>query len=348
MEITTLVESITSQKKENMTDMTITKKFLDEKNDNKKLGGILNKSKEIVKKLKKPKLSQRQVEKYISTKRVNVMTNTIATLSVDRKALNWSDDKMLDTNKINMMKNWYNYYSQIENNLVVGAKAVFLVCRDLYEASQELSPNDYKLLKANVHISESTISKYAKIGSNTLCSELFLLNKLPEQWTSMYKIAKQKDADDIKKIKASVNLGSTAEDIDVFMGVVKKVLEPLYKFDDLEKPEDFIRVAYDKTHNVDPIALNMLKKEITELVYNKIDDFNSIQKTYFFDKKKNEDVRVQVACNEKLMTKAYATALEFLSKIKGKDKKTGKTSSMTAFETLKARIENPVMESLTA
>lgn len=328
---------ITVKRKETMTNIK-TSKYEE----------VKQKSKEIAKKLNKPKLTKHQVEKYISTQPVNVMTNTLATLSVDKKEINWTDESKENANKINQMKNWYAYYNQIENNLVVGAKAVFLVCRDLYEASRELSPNDFELLKDKVHLSEGTISKYLKIGSSTTCSELFMLNKLPESWTTMYKIAKLKDNDDIKKIKSKVDLGSTADDIDVFMGVVKQTLAPLYNYVDLENPKDFLRVAYDSTHNVDPIALNLLKKEVTNLVYDKIDEFNSIQKAYFLDKEKDEDVRVEVASNDKLITKAYDNAIAFLNKVKGKEKVTGKTKSMTAFETLKQRIEQPVMASLTA
>jgi hypothetical protein len=128
------------------------------------------------------------------------------------------------------------------------------------------------------------------------------------------------------------------------MGVVKETLKPLYNYNDLENPKDFIRVAYDNKHNVDPIALEMLKKEVTNLVYEKIDEFNSIQKAYFLDKEKEEDVRVEVACNEKLLTTAYDKAMSFLKKVKGKDKVTGETASMSAFKKVKAKyIDYPQM-----
>lgn len=309
-----------------------------------KFEALQKKSDKINKSLSIPKLTKEKVEKYISTQPINVMTNTLQTLSVDRKNVNWSDDSKSDANKINQMKNWYSYYQQIENNLVVGAKAVFLVCRDLYDASRKLSADDFELLKSKVHLSEATISKYMTIGKSTTCSELFAMNKLPESWTTMYKVAKLKDNDAIKKVKSNINLGSTNEDIDVFMGVVKETLKPLYNYNDLENPKDFIRVAYDNKHNVDPIALEMLKKEVTNLVYDKIDEFNSIQKAYFLDKEKEEDVRVEVACNEKLLTTAYDKAMSFLKKVKGKDKVTGETASMSAFKKVKAKyIDYPQM-----
>ena len=343
---------ITVKRKEHMTNMTNAKKFLQEKNDKKKLGSVLHKTDMIMKKMKKPQLTSVQVDKYISTKPINVMTNTVATLSVDRKEINWTDEKMEDSNKINMMKNWYNYYSQIENNLVVGAKAVYLVCRDLYDASQNLSPKDYELLKQKVHLSEGTISKYVKIGADTTCDELFLMNKLPESWTTLYHIAKQKDdenlsrAEKMKRIKANISLKSTASDIDVFMGVIAKVIEPLFKYDELESPKDFIRVAYDNATNVDPIALKMLKTEVANLVYAKIDEFNSIQKSYFFDQKKEENMRVEVSTNEKLIDKAYETAMKFLSKVKGKNKNSGKTRSVEGFERIESKFlnSNPIHE----
>jgi len=341
---------ITVKRKEHMTNTNVKTK------GENRIDTVINKSKKIVKKLSKPKLTSEQVDKYISTQPINVMTNTVATLSVDRKEINWTDEKMEDSNKINMMKNWYNYYSQIENNLVVGAKAIFLVCRDLFDASQNLPPKDYALLKEKIHLSESTISKYAKIGADTTCAELFLMNKLPESWTTLYHIVKQKDdeqlsrAEKMKRIKANISLQSTASDIDIFMGVVAKTIAPLFTYHDLESPKDFIRVAYDNASNVDPIALKMLKTEVANLVYAKIDEFNSIQKSYFLDKEKSEDVRVEVATNDKLITKAYESAKQFLSKIKGKNKETGKTRSVEGFERLESKILHPnvIMESLTS
>lgn len=313
-----------------------------------KFEALKEKEKKIVKSLETPKLIPEKVEKYIQTFPINVMTNSLQTKTVDRNPINWSDDSKSDTNKINQMKNWYNYYQQIENNLIVGAKAIFLICRDLYDASRNLTPNDFELLKSKVHLSEATISKYMIIGKSTTCRELFQLNKLPESWTTMYKIAKVKEPKDIQNIKMNVNLGSTAEDIDVFMNVVKKTLAPLYEYENLEKPKDFIRVAYDDNTTVDPNALALLKREVEKVVYQKIDEFNSQGKGYFLSKEEDKPIKVEVATNNKTLKKIYDKATAFLSTIKGKDKKTKMTESMSAFYKTKQKIENPILAKLGA
>ncbi len=309
---------------------------------------VKEKTKKIVKAMKVPSLTKDKVEKYISTQPINVMTTTLQTKSVDRLPINWTDESKSDANKINQMKNWYSYYQQIENNLVIGAKAIFVICRDLYDASRKLSADDFDLLKSKVHLSEATISKYMKIGQSTTCQELFQLNKLPESWTTMYKIAQVKDNKQIKAIKENITLGSTNADIDVFMGVVKQTLAPLYNYDTLENPKDFLRVAYDSSKGIDPNALEMLRKEIETLVSKKIKEFNSTQKAYFLSKEE-KPVAVEVASNKKLLQKVYKDAYDFIAKnVKGKDKNTGMTETLKSFMKVKQEIDNPVLAKLGA
>ena len=286
---------------------------------------VKEKTKKIVKAMKVPSLTKDKVEKYISTQPINVMTTTLQTKSVDRLPINWTDESKSDANKINQMKNWYSYYQQIENNLVIGAKAIFVICRDLYDASRKLSADDFDLLKSKVHLSEATISKYMKIGQSTTCQELFQLNKLPESWTTMYKIAQVKDNKQIKAIKENITLGSTNADIDVFMGVVKQTLAPLYNYDTLENPKDF-----------------------ETLVSKTIKEFNSTQKAYFLSKEE-KPVAVEVACNKKLLQKVYKDAYDFIAKnVKGKDKNTGMTETLKSFMKVKQEIDNPVLAKLGA
>ena len=70
-----------------------------------KFEALQKKSDKINKSLSIPKLTKEKVEKYISTQPINVMTNTLQTLSVDRKNVNWSDDSKSDANKINQIRN---------------------------------------------------------------------------------------------------------------------------------------------------------------------------------------------------------------------------------------------------
>jgi len=309
------------------------------------------KEKKITFALDIPNLKEK-VDKHIKTFPIDVMTNTLSTKLVEEKETNWSDDSLRDKNTINKMTNWFNYYKQIENNLIVGAKAIFLVCRDLEIASRKLSSEDYELLKKKVHLSESTINKYVAIGKSTTCSELFQLNRLPESWTTMYRIASLEKKDDkkpfLKTLKENVNLDTTCSDVDVFMEVVKNTIKPLYTYENLESPKDFIRVAFDSKTTVDPNALSLLKKEVEKVVYQKINEFNSKNKGYFLTKDDEKPIAVEVATNTKVLDKVLEKATEFLSKIKGKDKKTKMTESMTAFKKVRQEIENPILSKLGA
>ena len=309
------------------------------------------KEKKITSALDIPNLKEK-VDKHIKTFPIDVMTNTLSTKLVEEKETNWSDDSLRDKNTINKMTNWFNYYKQIENNLIVGAKAIFLVCRDLEIASRKLSSEDYELLKKKVHLSESTINKYVAIGKSTTCSELFQLNRLPESWTTMYRIASLEKKYDkkpfLKTLKENVNLDTTCSDVDVFMEVVKNTIKPLYTYENLESPKDFIRVAFDSKTTVDPNALSLLKKEVEKVVYQKINEFNSKNKGYFLTKDDEKPIAVEVATNTKVLDKVLEKATEFLSKIKGKDKNTKETESMTAFKKVRQEIENPVLSKLGA
>ena len=150
--------------------------------------------------LETPHLDEKRVNKHLKTFPINVMNDRLMTTEVKVESPNWNVEGNTK-GLIKMMNTWFNYYKQIENNLVVGAKAVFLVCRDLYDAQQNLPPKEFELLKKKIHLSEPTISKYIIVGKSTLCRELFTMNRLPESWTTMYKIAKVKEADKQEKIK---------------------------------------------------------------------------------------------------------------------------------------------------
>ena len=112
---------------------------------------VMTKQDEITKKMKVPQMTDEQIETHLNTFPVDVMTTQLMTKTVEKKPINWNSDHAT-TIGMNRMFNWYAYYKQIENNLVIGAKAVFLVCRDLYDASRGLSPDDFDMLKKKVHL----------------------------------------------------------------------------------------------------------------------------------------------------------------------------------------------------
>ena len=133
---------ITVKRKEHMTNTNVKNK------GENRVDTVINKSKKIVKKLSKPKLTSEQVDKYISTQPINVMTNTVATLSVDRKEINWTDEKMEDSNKINMMNQNY-ILKNLKPNLTIVLKSNF---KTIYSRINKRSKNNkFDKLKTNFY-----------------------------------------------------------------------------------------------------------------------------------------------------------------------------------------------------
>ena len=105
-----------------------------------------------------------------------------------------------------------NYFNQIKNNLYVGAKGIFLVCRDLWEAQVHLKQEDYDYLVKELPLSRSTIVKYESIGRHMPLRELFNLGKLPMNWTTQYYLTTLSQ-DDFNKVKKIVDVDSTLKDV---------------------------------------------------------------------------------------------------------------------------------------
>ena len=271
--------------------------------------------------LKKYELSESDVKKNMPV--INVMNTSLMTNEIVVKDYNMASQK---PNEVIAVKrhNVQNFVKQITSNIVIGAKAIFLVCRDLALAEKHLPKNDFELLCKELPLSESTISKYKKIGQDTTVRELFQLNRLPESWTTMYKIAKVKFANDAERNKLIdfVDTKTTSEDINTFLYGVKKTLGSLWAYDELDNPQDFIKVAYDKKTVADPIALEELKNKIDIVVKKTIEDFNNSSKGYSLLEKKDkrsEDMKVGIATNNTLFENLYKHAEDMFKKIKAKD-----------------------------
>ena len=58
------------------------------------------------------------------------------------------------------LNNVQTYFKQINHNLIIGAKALYLVCRDLNTARHDLGAEDFKVLSDALPLSDATISKY--------------------------------------------------------------------------------------------------------------------------------------------------------------------------------------------
>jgi hypothetical protein len=113
-----------------------------------------------------------------------------------------------------------NYYTQIMENFIVGAKSYFLIARDLVDASLRLGESPFKELKKKLPISRSSIDKFIEIGKSAVCQKLYNGGNLPESWTTQYKIAvapKDKNKDILNNVSAT----STAREVQELVGVNK-------------------------------------------------------------------------------------------------------------------------------
>ena len=97
------------------------------------------------------------------------------------------------------------YLTQIKHNLLIHGKAMFLVCRDLYDAKVNLikveksidqqgkeqevhKTEEFDQLVRELKISDSTLKKYLAIGSFKPFLTMFNKGLLPNKWTTLYHI----------------------------------------------------------------------------------------------------------------------------------------------------------------
>ena len=83
------------------------------------------------------------------------------------------------------------YRDRIMENMYLGAKAIYLVARDLFQAKSNLNKTEYDKLIEELPITESTVSKYLKIGGSAYLDKLFENGQLPMGWTVCYSLRSQ-------------------------------------------------------------------------------------------------------------------------------------------------------------
>ena len=81
------------------------------------------------------------------------------------------------------------YRDRIMENLYIGAKAIYLVARDLFEAEAELGTVEYAKLRKLLPISDSTERRYKKLGGSIYLDKLFEQGQLPMGWTVCYSLS---------------------------------------------------------------------------------------------------------------------------------------------------------------
>ena len=305
------------------------------------------KQKEIASKLTTPHLKKEDVRKNLPN--INVMNTQLMTKSVEYKSPIWNKftNELTDEQSLKVLKdNVDNYYKQIMNNIVIGAKSIFLVCRDLVDADKSLATEEFEILKDVLPISESTIRKYLKVGKSTTCRKLFELNRLPESWTTMYKISTIKGNKDRQKIESNVDIKTTAKDIYVFLGVMKKEMKPLWTYEDLDTPRDFLKIAVEgnaKLADIDSNAMKLIATRVKKVVEDSIKELNPDNLKYNVSRDEKPIV-AEVVTNKTFIEKIEEKVLDyFKTKIKGKDTQ---KEYMDAFLAKRLEIENPIIAKL--
>ena len=303
---------------------------------------VAKKQKEIASKVKTPHLKKEDVRKNLPN--INVMNTQLMTKSVEYKSPNYNnltDEQSLIVHKTNVD----NYYKQIMNNIVIGAKSIFLVCRDLVDADKSLATEEFEILKDVLPISESTIRKYLKVGKSTTCRKLFELNRLPESWTTMYKISTIKDNKDKQKIESNVDIKTTAKDIDVFLGVMKKEMKPLWTYEDLDTPKDFLKIAVEgntKLADIDSNAMKLIATRVKKIVEDSIKELSKDNLKYNVSKDEKPIV-AEVVTNKTFIEKIEDKVLKYFKEMRGKD---AQKEYRNAFFAKKMEFENPVLAKL--
>ena len=82
----------------------------------------------------------------------------------------------------------------------------------MFDAKQNLKNEDYSRLVEALEFSDSTQSKYLKIGSDVRLWKLFIEGKLPMKWTNQYLLTKLTD-EQFKKVQKVIDSETSAKDI---------------------------------------------------------------------------------------------------------------------------------------
>ena len=220
------------------------------------------------------------------------------------------------------LNNVQNYFKQINHNLGIGAKALFLVCRDLNTARHDLGSDDFKILSESLPLSDSTISKYTKIAQSDVCKQLFIKGELPENWTTMYEIAKVSEIKLKEKLIKNVNTTSTLDHIFNLIGKVFKKVPPKFDFD-LTQPKEFIKIAFESGKEFvgdsttigqgDPIALLMVKEKVEIAVKEAMKEY---QDKYPSEYGLNNPAEVEVSFHNEIVEQTKKSMNSFFTKEK--------------------------------
>ena len=221
-----------------------------------------------------------ETAKSVVARKYDPMISTISTLEIKNKNLD-------------------NYYNQIKNNFYLGVKAHYLIARDLFDASVNLSKPDYQRLVEMCNFSGSTQIKYLKIGGDVRLWSLFLKGKLPMKWTNQY-ILTQLTHKQFEKVESKIDAETTASKIKELAELKKEQVEKIEKM-----LLSFLTIEIDKSKvNVGKFKsiLAKVKKDLSkypeiEIVDDRVDDVEKRISTYYqkvINQKKKESEKKEV------------------------------------------------------
>ena len=275
----------------------------------------------MIRKLKsEPKVEEvLKLKTNISPVETRLLTNLVEVTKPDYK----KNDKVVTKVRLN---NVQTYFKQINHNLIIGAKALYLVCRDLNTARHDLGAEDFKVLSDALPLSDATISKYTKIAQSDVCKKLYIKGNLPEGWTTMYEIAKVEETKVKEKLEKNVTSTSTLDQIFKIIGKVFKKAPVMFEYD-LSKPKEFLKVAFEsgkdedgfdkKIGQVDPIALLLVKEKVEKAVQDAMQEYqDKYPSDYGID---NDVAEVKVSFHKEIVDQTTKSLRSFFNK----DKKVG-------------------------
>jgi len=117
------------------------------------------------------------------------------------------------------------YFKHISHNIRMGKKAIYIVCRDLSDAENNLDKNQFAKLVNELDLSSATVRKYRIVGQNIRLQELFYTGKMPVKWTTMYYVTTLSEGD-FDKVKTQIKEDTPVKKINDWIGKKGKSLPP--------------------------------------------------------------------------------------------------------------------------
>jgi len=166
------------------------------------------------------------------------------------------------------------YFIQIKKNISIAGKAIYFVCRDLYEAKTTLVEvqtkttdgatitkeihTRYNVLLDRLNISEATERKYLAIGRNMNLSVLYKNGQLPTKWTTQYHLTTLTD-EELLKASTQLREDSSVAKINKFAGRyvgAPNPVDPNSKPKEIKTTYNFVGVQYDLSNHSQLVNCN--------------------------------------------------------------------------------------------